>query len=64
MYVNFTNFAESSLTLLVSVFTNTIDYIRYLEIKQDVLLKIAKIITAIILILIIILAVGLIASNN
>lgn len=44
MYVNFTNFAESSLTLLVSVFTNTIDYIRYLEIKQDVLLKIAKII--------------------
>lgn len=44
IYVNFTKFDSSSLTLLVSAYTNTNEYARYLEIKQDVLLKIAKII--------------------
>lgn len=44
LYVNFTNFSESSLTLLVNAYTNTNEYARFLETKQDVLLKIAKII--------------------
>ncbi|HSQ97454.1 MAG TPA: mechanosensitive ion channel family protein [Rickettsiales bacterium] len=44
MYVNFINFSESSLSLIINVFTNTTEYIRFLEIKQDVLLKIANII--------------------
>lgn len=44
IYVNFTNFSDSSLNLLVNAFTNTAEYIRFLEIKQDVLLKIASVV--------------------
>lgn len=44
MYVNFTNVGDSYLAILVNAFTNTNEYIRFLEIKQDVLLKINNII--------------------
>ena len=44
MYINFVKFDEDALNLLVSTYTNTSDYFRYLEIKQEILLKIAEII--------------------
>lgn len=44
MYVNFTNFTEGCLTLIIQTFTNTIELVRYSEIKQDILLKITNII--------------------
>jgi MscS family membrane protein len=44
LIVNFNGFAPSSLTLLVYTFTKTVNWIRYHEVKQDVLLKIYKII--------------------
>lgn len=43
-FVNLTNFTESSLNLLISAFTNTTDFLRFLEIRQDILLKVASIV--------------------
>ncbi len=44
MFVNFTNFTNGMLTLTVYTFTNTTEFVRFYEIKQDVLLRIANII--------------------
>ncbi len=44
MIVNFNTFAPSSLDFFVYTFTRTTDWIRYHEVKQDVLLKILDII--------------------
>jgi MscS family membrane protein len=44
MYVNFTDFNESSLNLTISVCTNTTEFIRFMEIKQAVLIEITDII--------------------
>jgi len=44
MFVNFTNFTDGMLTLTIYTFTNTTELVRFHEIKQDVLLKIANII--------------------
>lgn len=44
MFVNFTNFVDGMLKLTVYTFTNTTEFVRFYEIKQDVLLKIAEII--------------------
>lgn len=44
LIVNFNGFAQSSLTLMVYTFTKTVNWIRYHEVKQDVLLKIYQII--------------------
>lgn len=44
LIVNFTSFGPSSLDFLVYTFTNTTNWVRYCEVKQDVLLKIAEII--------------------
>jgi len=44
MLVNFTTFADSSLNILVYTFTNTSNWERYLDIKEDVNLKIMKIV--------------------
>ncbi|NOH22113.1 mechanosensitive ion channel family protein [Vibrio europaeus] len=44
LIVNFNGFAPSSLTLMVYTFTKTVNWIRYHEVKQDVLLKIYQII--------------------
>ncbi|EGA66647.1 mechanosensitive ion channel family protein [Vibrio brasiliensis] len=44
LIVNFNGFAPSSLTLLVYTFTKTVNWIRYHEVKQDVLLQIYAII--------------------
>lgn len=44
LIVNFNGFAPSSLTLLVYTFTKTVNWIRYHEVKQDVLLEIYQII--------------------
>jgi len=44
IYVNFTNFENGLLTLFIAAFTNTIDYAKYFDIQQDILLKIANIV--------------------
>lgn len=44
MFVNFTNFTDGMLTLTIYTFTNTTEFVRFYEIKQDVLLKITNII--------------------
>ena len=44
MIVNFTSFGKSSLDFFIYTFTKTTDWIKYHEVKQDVLLKILAII--------------------
>ena len=44
LIVNFDTFAPSSLNFFIYTFTKTTDWIKYHEIKQDVLLKIIDII--------------------
>ncbi|WP_226661902.1 mechanosensitive ion channel family protein [Microbulbifer aggregans] len=44
MIVNFNSFAPSSLDFFIYTFTKTTDWIRYHEIKQDVLLKVLQIV--------------------
>ena len=44
MIVNFTSFGKSSLDFFVYTFTKTTDWVKYHEVKQDVLLKILAII--------------------
>lgn len=44
LIVNFNQFSESSLDFFIYTFTKTKDWIKYHEVKQDVLLKIAEII--------------------
>ncbi len=44
MIVNFNKFAPSSLDFFVYTFTRTTNWIKYHEVKQDVLLKIINII--------------------
>ena len=46
MIVNFNKFSESSLDFFVYTFTKTTDWILFHKIKQDVLLKVAKIVEA------------------
>ena len=46
LIVNFLQFAESSLDIMVYTFTKTVQWVHYHEVKQDVLLKIADIIVA------------------
>lgn len=46
MIVNFNSFAPSSLDFFLYTFTRTTDWIQYHEVKQDVLLKVSKIIDA------------------
>ncbi|MBY6189206.1 mechanosensitive ion channel family protein [Microbulbifer agarilyticus] len=46
LIVNFNSFAPSSLDFFIYTFTKTTEWVRYHEIKQDVLLKILKIIEA------------------
>ena len=45
MIVNFTEFAASSLDIMVYTFTRTTAWVEYHEVKQDVMLKIADIVT-------------------
>jgi len=45
MIVNFTQFAASSLDIMVYTFTRTTAWVAFHEIKQDVMLKIADIVT-------------------
>ncbi|MBU2885133.1 mechanosensitive ion channel family protein [Gilvimarinus agarilyticus] len=44
LIVNFNAFADSSLNFFVYTFTKTVNWVRYHEVKQDVLLKILKIV--------------------
>ncbi|MGA7179012.1 MAG: mechanosensitive ion channel family protein [Thiobacillaceae bacterium] len=44
LIVNFDEFADSSLNFFIYTFTETTEWVRYHEIKQDVLLKVAAII--------------------
>ena len=46
LIVNFNEFADSSLNFFIYTFTKTIEWVKYHEIKQDVLLKTAAIIEA------------------
>jgi MscS family membrane protein len=46
LIVNFNQFGASSLDFFIYTFTKTIEWVRYHEVKQDVLLKIAAIIQA------------------
>jgi len=46
MIVNFNSFAPSSLDFFIYTFTRTTDWIKYHEVKQDVLLKVSEIIAA------------------
>ncbi len=46
LMVNFNSFAPSSVDFFVYTFTRTTDWVRFHEIKQDVLLQISRIITA------------------
>ncbi len=46
LIVNFNEFADSSLNFFIYTFTKSIEWVRYHEIKQDVLLKVADIIAA------------------
>lgn len=42
--VNFTSFAPSSLDFFIYTFTRTTNWVRFHEVKQDVLLKLTRII--------------------
>lgn len=44
LIVNFNSFASSSLDFFIYTFTHTTDWVKYHEIKQDVLLKVVEII--------------------
>ncbi|MCZ6749808.1 MAG: mechanosensitive ion channel, partial [SAR324 cluster bacterium] len=44
LMVNFNSFAPSSLDFFIYAFTKTVDWARFHEVKQDVLLKIVEII--------------------
>lgn len=44
LIVNFNSFGPSSLDFFIYTFTKTIEWVRYHEVKQDVLLKVAEII--------------------
>lgn len=44
MYVNFTHLTDGCLTLTIYTFTNTTEFTRFYEIKQDILIKVAEII--------------------
>ncbi|VAX09296.1 Small-conductance mechanosensitive channel [hydrothermal vent metagenome] len=44
MIVNFNSFASSSLDFFIYTFTRTTDWIKYHEVKQDVLLKLSEVI--------------------
>lgn len=44
MYVNFTHVVDGCLALTIYTFTNTTEFVRFYEIKQEVLLKITEII--------------------
>ncbi|MBK8162319.1 MAG: mechanosensitive ion channel [Gammaproteobacteria bacterium] len=44
LIVNFSTFGPSSLDILIYTFTKTKEWVRYHEVKQDVLLKVAEII--------------------
>jgi MscS family membrane protein len=46
LIVNFNAFAASSLDFFIYTFTRTVDWVRFHEVKQDVLLKVAAIIQA------------------
>lgn len=46
MIVNFTTFSASSLDFMVYTFTTITNWVRYQEVKQDVMLKIAEVIAA------------------
>jgi MscS family membrane protein len=46
LIVNFNQFGASSLDFFIYTFTKTVEWVRYHEVKQDVLLKIAAIIHA------------------
>ncbi len=46
LIINFSHFGPSSLDIMIYTFTKTTDWVRYHEVKQDVLLKIADIIAA------------------
>ena len=46
MIVNFTTFSDSSLDFMVYTFTRITNWVRFQEIKQDVLLKVAGVIAA------------------
>lgn len=46
LIVNFNQFGPSSLDFFIYTFTRTVEWVRYHEVKQDVLLKIADIIRA------------------
>lgn len=46
LIVNLNAFSESSVDFFVYSFTKTVDWVKFHEIKQDILLKIAEIITA------------------
>jgi MscS family membrane protein len=45
LIVNFNTFGPSSLDIFIYTFTRTKEWVRYHEVKQDVLLKVADIIT-------------------
>jgi MscS family membrane protein len=44
LIVNFNSFAPSSLDFFIYTFTKTTNWVRYHEVKQDVLLKVVEII--------------------
>jgi MscS family membrane protein len=44
--VNFDKFAPSSLDFFIYAYTNTTDWVKFHEVKQDVLLKVSEIIQA------------------
>lgn len=46
MIVNFTTFSASSIDFMIYTFTTMTQWVRYQEIKQDVLLKVAEVIAA------------------
>lgn len=46
LIINFSHFGPSSLDIMIYTFTKTTDWVRFHEVKQDVLLKIADIIAA------------------
>jgi MscS family membrane protein len=46
LIVNFNEFAASSLNFFIYTFTKTVEWVRYHEVRQDILLKVAAIIQA------------------
>jgi MscS family membrane protein len=46
LIVNFNQFGASSLDFFIYTFTRTVEWVRYHEVKQDILLKVASIIKA------------------